>query len=333
MLQSRAKHDQKIIKVLQKTRIDAATRISDSLQGSVWKGMLHDDETRNPQPVVVKVTDQYLQQHSLAQISDTTVRVHENVVSEAKILQFVTNRKQCPNSIVKFHHFFKTKTDYFLVMEDGGSSLFDFVVKAHSMIRSGRIAIPHWMQVAKLIFKQMLECVQYLHSLNICHQDLSLENFVINDVMVNVTQTGAQKDHGESLEFVTKGIQIKLIDFGLAEQFSDHLCLCDKWCGKDNYESPEVLAKDNPFNAKKNDIWCLGVTLFMLTVGHAPWQRASKSDQVYLDMTGGAMKAVLKSWKIWHFVGDELCDLFQSIFQAEAERIGLSAIKQHSWMR
>ena len=70
------------------------------------------------------------------------------------------------------------------MMEDGGESLFDFVNKAHQLILSGNIDITEWHRVCKVIFKQMLECIEFIHSLNICHFDISLENFLINDVDV-----------------------------------------------------------------------------------------------------------------------------------------------------
>ena len=66
--------------------------------------------------------------------------------------------------------------NFYLVMEDGGHSLFAFVQKAHSLIQAGNLEISHWNEVCKVIFKQMVECVEYLHSQGICHMDISLEN-------------------------------------------------------------------------------------------------------------------------------------------------------------
>ena len=121
-------------------------------------------------------------------------------------------------------------------MEDGGSSLFAFVQKVHNIIQTGNLKITHWNQVCKVIFKQMIECVEWLHSQNICHMDISLENILINDPDVYYAKDG-------TLRFCLNSIQIKLCDFGLAERFRPKLIAkrieksvpdfrCSKYCGK-----------------------------------------------------------------------------------------------------
>ena len=91
-------------------------------------------------------------------------------------------------------------------MEDGGHSLFDFVAKAHRFIENGQIEILEWQRIVKIIFKQMIECIEYVHNQNICHFDISLENFLINDIDVVV------KDN--KLCFQSDDIAVKLCDFG-----------------------------------------------------------------------------------------------------------------------
>ena len=113
-------------------------------------------------------------------------------------------------------------------------------------------------KVTKVIFAQMVECVAYLHSRNICHFDVSLENFVISNVMISTL---------DSDQFTFCGlddIRVTLIDFGLAEVFAkDSTFQSTKYCGKTVYQSPEITAnmksKRKSFNAKANDIWCLGI--------------------------------------------------------------------------
>ena len=90
-------------------------------------------------------------------------------------------------------------------MEDGGChSLFDFVSKAHKLIVAKQISINEWHGVSKIICKQMIESIQFIHSKNICHLDVSLENFVINDVEVQRINKKSQ------IRFVTQDLQVKL---------------------------------------------------------------------------------------------------------------------------
>ena len=95
-------------------------------------------------------------------------------------------------------------------MEDGGSSLFNFVKIAHKLIRTKQIDIAHWHKVVRIILKQMVEAIEYIHSLNIAHFDISLENWLINDVHFTVTVGGKH----QKLNFDLNNISVKLCDFG-----------------------------------------------------------------------------------------------------------------------
>lgn len=73
---------------------------------------------------------------------------------------------------------------------------------------------------AKVIFKQILRSLEYLHSHNVSHRDLKLENFLL-------TKTGDIS-------------HIKLADFGLAKLLK--WGSMDTVCGTPNYVAPEVIA-------------------------------------------------------------------------------------------
>ena len=89
-------------------------------------------------------------------------------------------------------------------MEDGGCcSLFEFVNKAHGLILRGMISMTEWHRVAKIIFKQMIESVQFIHSKRICHLDISLENYLINDISVELNCNG-------QIRFCAEEIQVKM---------------------------------------------------------------------------------------------------------------------------
>ena len=110
-------------------------------------------------------------------------------------------------------------------MEDGGdSALFHFVENAHKLIKAKILDIPHWIEVVKVIFKQMIECIEFIHSKNICHFDISLENFVINSVDVHWrVYMEAGKEIKQSIQFELNDIQVKLCDFGT---FLSYIYIC-----------------------------------------------------------------------------------------------------------
>merc|ERR1712173_202794 len=84
----------------------------------------------------------------------------------------------------------KSNVNYYLVMTDGGHSLFDFNLKVHEYIESSKITISHWHSVVKVIFRQMLQCLDYLSSMKVSHFDISLENMLINDLDVEYNEDG-----------------------------------------------------------------------------------------------------------------------------------------------
>eukprot|EP00483_Globobulimina_turgida_P000024 UN00024 len=217
-------------------------------------------------------------------------------------------------------------------MEDGGHNLFNFVVNVHKYISNGHLNINEWHKMAKIIFQQMVECIDYLHSKNICHFDISLENWLINDVQIefDVSEKG-------KFTFCYENIQIKLIDFGLAELFEEKAdCASDKYCGKEKYHSPEITAKKNTFNAKANDVWCLGVCLYMMVIGGSPWSASSEFDGDFMQTmeADGDISGLLWKYNRCEYVDKDLIDLFQCFFKYEDKRWDLAKIRQNmKWLQ
>ena len=228
-------------------------------------------------------------------------------------------------------------------MEHGGKGLFEFIVEAHELIEKGQIEISEWHKVVQIIFKQMIECIEYIHNKNVCHFDISLENFLINDVLI----IPYHSDNGRKyIKFLCSDIQIKICDFGLSELFentnnnnnNNHNnkstnFYCNKYCGKTTYKSPEIYSEKRLFNAKSNDIWCLGVCLFMMLIGGQPWKKPKKNHESFVMIMNGQYIQLFTAWNKLKYVNNNICDLFYKIFKYENHRINLQQIKQHSWLK
>lgn len=114
--------------------------------------------------------------------------------------------------------------------------------------------------LVKRVFLQILDAVQFCHSLGIYHRDLKPENILVTD----------------------QGLTVKLADFGLAT--TDYFT-SDFGCGSTFYMSPECQ-QSNPrplscYASAPNDVWSLGVILVNLTCGRNPWKRASVEDATF----------------------------------------------------
>ena len=95
------------------------------------------------------------------------------------------------------------------------------------------------------------------------HLDISLENLVIDQVMVMV------QDKTNKIVFSDE-FTIKMVDFGLSEVFTavdangDVDFRCTKYVGKTAYKCPTIYAKKGTFDARSAACWSLGVALFMM---------------------------------------------------------------------
>merc|ERR1712244_120730 len=104
------------------------------------------------------------------------------------------------------------------------------------------------------------------------------------------------------------------------------------FCGKSNYKSPEC-AKGERFRAELNDVWCVGVCLFMMVIGGNLYSAASKEDKSFVQVMEGKLGQMLSSWKRRHYVDEPLLDLLQRIFRTEDGRISLDQITKHQWLQ
>eukprot|EP01084_Bolivina_argentea_P037929 70134_1 len=295
-------------------------KIVDTLQGSIWRASTNDNHT-----VVVKIVNRSLHASSTAIFKNKVYHnINENIESEQTILKYLSQHDDCPESIPKFISFSETDDLLLLIQHDGGSSLFDFVVHAHKMIEAGTIDINHWQAVVKVIFKQMVECIAFIHSKNVCHNDISLENFLINDVPILV-----QGGDEPKIFVITDRIRISLCDFGLAELHENPECISNKHCGKNQYKSPEVYNLKPRFDGKKNDIWGCGVCLFMLSFGCPPWGVARITDELFTCVMSGHLLELLKMWDLCAYVDPFVIDLVQSIFVREEDRISVRQMNHH----
>ncbi len=146
------------------------------------------------------------------------------------------------------------------------------------------------------------------------------------------------RNNGKNIEFLHKDLRIKLIDFGLAHCFgfgpsgSTDFC-SNKYCGKPAYRSPEIVGRKKLFDAKSNDVWGLGVCLFMMILGTSPWDQAADSDPRFAAIKKGQILQLLRLWDRERYVDKDLLDLFSLIFRSEEKRITLEGIKRHQWFK
>ena len=173
---------------------------------------------------------------------------------EIEILTTLSHNTIPIPEVIKFYEVYQVKEIIYLVTEMAeGCELYD-VCKEYE--KKG--GIPEAM--AKDIFCKLVNAVNSLHSQEICHLDLKLENIMYNK----------------------KNKSLKIVDFGFASEtaklnFQTHentLILQTNYCGSIHYSSPEVL-KRIPYDGKRADVWSLGVILYTMLFARFPFNDIS----------------------------------------------------------
>ncbi|KAJ8725674.1 hypothetical protein PYW08_003857 [Mythimna loreyi] len=150
------------------------------------------------------------------------------------------------------------------------------------------------------IFRQVLSGVLYLHTHNIIHRDLSLNNLLL-----------------------TKDLNVKIADFGLATQLNGpdekHVTMC----GTPNYISPEVASRE--FHGLPADVWGLGCMLYTLLVGSPPFH----TQHVKTTLN----KVINADYKIPLELSLQAQDLLQKLLCKDpTKRITLKGILEHPFL-
>lgn len=147
--------------------------------------------------------------------------------------------------IVSFHELVEDPFGYYIVMElvEGGN-VADLLAKD-----SHRFTEPEVIS----ILQQVLEALNYMHSLNFMHRDLKPQNLLFAE------STDA---NGK------KSITVKLTDFGFATKYKpDELQTVA--LGSPAYMAPEIC-RNEEYDSKV-DVWAAGIMAFELLTGVRPF--------------------------------------------------------------
>lgn len=281
-----------------------------------------------PTNVVIKTAEKSLHFAGVTIKDGKRYLIQENIVKEARLMQLFSNvNNNVPSTMIKYYDFFEDDDTFYLVMEKGGIGLFEFTVNAHQMIKNNKLDIKYWRKCVKFIFAKMVGFIAWMHKeVNCCNLDISLENIV----MTNNTKFDEKSGKFENLD-------IRFIDFGLTEKFNQCSTMnkfkCKKFVGKTGYKAPKVLNK-KPFMANKADIWCLGISLFMISIGAPPFLKASINDPRYVILRDGQLKNMVYNWGKWKYVTSNQFDLIEKMLQINEEnRYSIDDVISHKWLK
>lgn len=181
----------------------------------------------------------------------TDKRVRVSWVREAEILRHISHP-----GIVQFVSAFRTPQHYALALEAlTGGELFDFLLQ-------NQLAIARREWLVRRIFGELACVVHWMHSHNLVHRDIKLENIMLTRHLFTSENKLAPSDVGAMP-------LIKLTDFGLA-RFVKPNHMLETRCGSEEYAAPELIL-GKIYDGKKTDTWAMGVVLYALVTGAIPF--------------------------------------------------------------
>ena len=155
--------------------------------------------------------------------------------------------------------------------------------------------------LARRIFIQLLNAVDYLHRHNIYHRDLKLDNIMID-----------------------RSGKVTIIDFGFAIQ-TDSSTKIASFCGTPFYMAPEIYQMIS-YNGPAVDMWALSVVLFKLTVGEFPFKKTAKDQTPKTSI-------IEVSYTVPSELSKGLIEIFEKVFVKDAgSRISMSQLLQLPWL-
>ncbi|KAG5182853.1 kinase-like domain-containing protein [Tribonema minus] len=205
----------------------------------------------------------------------------------------VMKRLKHPN-VLSLIEVLKSESHVFLVCELAeGGDLFDKIVDQDMFDE----------ETTRTYFTQILDAMEYCHSVGICHRDLKPENILL-------AADGS----------------IRVADFGFSRAFLDHGTVLEVYtrCGTPNFCAPEVLS-GRRYDPVKADVWSLGVVLFVMLAGYLPFDDVSMDDL--------CAKIRVADFSFPHHVRALARGLVSLMLTADpSQRIGVADIRRHPWM-
>ena len=211
----------------------------------------------------------------------------ERIEKEIKYMKKLNH----PN-IVKIYEIFEDNDNFYISMEYvSGGELFNYIVKNKRLDENE----------TSFFYSQIIHIIQEIHKYKICHRDLKPENLLL-----------------------TQNKTIKLIDFGLSNEYENYLYTP---CGSPCYASPEVI-KGLKYSGLAIDLWASGIILFSMLCGYLPFDDKN-NDKLFRKILKCKIEFPTKKINL----SENAKDLIRKILRPDpSKRITLDEILEHPFL-
>eukprot|EP00916_Digyalum_oweni_P019782 GHVL01033024.1.p1 GENE.GHVL01033024.1~~GHVL01033024.1.p1 ORF type:complete len:313 (+),score=50.54 GHVL01033024.1:52-990(+) len=190
------------------------------------------------------------------------------------------------------------KKTYFVTELSSGGELFKHVVNNGPLDACD----------CRRIIMQVIRGIASMHANGVIHRDISLENTLLHE-----------------------GGSIRILDFGQAVRMERDDDLFTGRAGKSYYRAPEMYSSQ-PYKGPPCDVFAIGVMLFILALGTAPWMMANPSDERFNFINKHGFELLILKWKRRSWVSHDFIDLICGMMDTDpSRRLSLDAVMSHPW--
>ena len=227
--------------------------------------------------VAIKILDKMILSH--------TPDDYQSVKQEINILKSVKHKH-----IVQLYEVLQTSRHIFIIMEYcEGKDLLDYILTKSKLSEEESLKY----------FQQLINALFYLHSQNIAHRDIKIDNMLLD-----------------------RNRDLKLVDFGLSTKYPDDNLL-DQPCGTVVYAAPEVL-QGREYHGMLADVWSSGIVLYGMLSGYLPF--GEQDDEI------NRQNIIMGRIRFPSFFSDCVKDLLMHMLDLDPmTRFTLQEVRSHPW--
>jgi len=220
--------------------------------------------------------------------------INKNGIKDKREMQALVNeigiqKRMVHENIIRLISHFEDSKNIYIVMEYAkGGSLFRVLRKKRRFTEKD----------AFFFFVQACSAVHFLHIHHFMHRDIKPENLLVTDMG-----------------------RLKLCDFGCCAKDDDKGRI--NFCGTIEYMAPEVIRKE--YCNEKADIWSLGILLYEMLHGYAPYHGKNDKTTIYM---------ILNRKPRFFDIKEDAKDLISSMLNSNAEqRPEVWEVFSHPWVK
>ena len=232
------------------------------------------------------------------------------ITNEIKIMKMLQH-----DNVIKFYDCYQTENNLYLIMDYiNGGSLSEYL--AEYKLKKGA-AFPQ--KMIQFFVKQIVQGLIYIHSKNIIHRDIKLDN-----ILLNFPANTKKENRDYHLA------QIKIIDFGLSTDSN----LATSLVGSPIYMDPVILEKYKKAGGvekfkrydKKADIWSLGAITYEMLTGEVLFNAGSLPELISKVKKGDYSLDVKD-------LSDEILSFLNCMLQYDPKkRLSAQELSQHQFL-